>query len=177
MTNIKYDDVLTAADAFSNASADDKNKLRWALENAITSYAQVWADEQKADLEVKLAAEIEMREFNSKSQQHQRSEAQREKVRADNLNTEAHELSEKLIVCRRENKELKAQCEARNREQNSLEEQKNHNAECCYTRDEKIKVMEEVLQAARLLCANLDNGGVGHKSLVENFRKLDEEVK
>ena len=87
----KYDDVLTAADAFANASEKNvKDKLRWALENAITSYAQAWADE---------------------------------------LNAVEKEHSDKA------------------------------------------------LQAARLLCANLDNGGVGHKSLVENFRKFDEEVK
>jgi hypothetical protein len=144
MSNITIDDVLKAADEYR--SSQDPSKTRWDLENAITNYAQAWADEQKADLEVKLAAEIEMREFNSKSQQHQRSEAQREKVQADNLNTEAHELSEKLIVCRREKKEFK-------------------------------ESTDKALQAARLLCANLDNGGVGHKSLVENFRKLDEEVK
>jgi hypothetical protein len=88
----KYDDVLAAADAYANAGSDKniKDKLRWALENAITSYAQAWADELNAI-----------------------DKAKRDKA----------------------------------------------------------------LEAARLLCANLDNGGVGHKSLVENFRKMDEEVK
>lgn len=36
----------------------------------------------------------------------------------------------------------------------------------------KIEKMERALEAARLLCANLRNGGVGHMSLVENFDKL-----
>jgi uncharacterized protein (UPF0335 family) len=146
----KYDDVLKAADDYRfSQDATITHKARWNLENAITSYAQAWADEQLKN----------------------------EKERSERLNTEAHDLSEKLIVCRREKKELNAQCEARNKDQNSLEEQRDHNAECVKIRDDKIKIMNDALQAARLLCANLDNGGVGHKTLVENFRKLDEEIK
>jgi len=152
----KYDDVLKAADEYRAADDSDLShlgfnfsslsaKARWNLENKITGYAQTWADEQKKEVQERYDA--------------------REK--------EAHELSEKLIVCRRENKELRAQCAARNKEQNSLEEQRDHNAECCRIRDEKIKTMNEALEAARLLCANLRNGGTGHMTLVENFDKLD----
>lgn len=36
--------------------------------------------------------------------------------------------------------------------------------------------MRDALQAARMLCANLETGGTGHMSLVENFRKLDEKI-
>lgn len=143
--SIKIDDVLTAADAYANAPVNltgptyfedksNKDKLRWALDNAITSYAQALADEQKAELEVKLDAEVEMRERNAKSQQHQRSEAQREKARADKLERELNALINK-------------HCDTDN-----------------------------ILEAARLLCVNLDNGGVGHKALVENFRKLDDAI-
>jgi hypothetical protein len=37
-----------------------------------------------------------------------------------------------------------------------------------------LKLKEDALQAARLLCANLDNGGIGSKALVDNFRSIDE---
>ncbi len=33
--------------------------------------------------------------------------------------------------------------------------------------------MEKALQAARLLCANLEHGGTGHMALVDNFQRLD----
>lgn len=36
--------------------------------------------------------------------------------------------------------------------------------------------MQDALEAARLLCANLDNGGVGRATLVDNFRLRDEKV-
>lgn len=159
---MNYDDVLKAADEYRfSQDATVTRKARLALENAITNYAQYWANEQ--------------------------------------------------------NKALQAQCEARNKEQNSLEEQRNHNADCCVIRDEKIKVLleklrlikevatnaglydnpmesikqyaksalentkiedprDKVLEAARLLCANLRHGGHGHMTLVENFEKFDDET-
>ncbi len=39
-----------------------------------------------------------------------------------------------------------------------------------------IEKMEEALKAARLLCANLEQGGQGHMTLVQNFYKYDGEV-
>jgi hypothetical protein len=32
-----------------------------------------------------------------------------------------------------------------------------------------IKVMEDTIHAGKLLCANLERGGVGQQSLIENF--------
>lgn len=39
-----------------------------------------------------------------------------------------------------------------------------------------IKAMEDALSAARLLCANLERGGEGHATLVDNFRLLDDSI-
>jgi hypothetical protein len=36
--------------------------------------------------------------------------------------------------------------------------------------------MQDALEAARLLCANLQNGGVGSETLVDNFQILDEKI-
>jgi hypothetical protein len=38
------------------------------------------------------------------------------------------------------------------------------------------RAMQDALEAARLLCANLDNGGVGSATLVDNFRLQDDKV-
>ncbi len=166
----KYDDVLYAADVYRTANDSPfiglVAKARWNLENAITSYAQAWSDEQN----VALLDQIKKIKFTMSTCDESKGDLESKIIK---LNSEAHELSEKLIKCRRENKELRAQCAARNKEQNSLEEQRDHNAECCRIRDEKIKTMNEALEAARLLCANLRNGGTGHMTLVENFDKLD----
>jgi hypothetical protein len=197
--SVKYDDVLAAADAYSDAyhyDSDVKKKLHFALENAITNYAQAWANEQNKEildkvrlikeisvnsglydspmssirdyavwaltnsdvdeLKGRLDAEVAVREFVCKANQYQR-DAKREKARADKLE--------------RENRELKAQCEARNKEQNSLEEQRDHNAECCKFRDDKINAIKSVLDAARV-----DNGGT-NKTLVDYFKELHDLVK
>jgi hypothetical protein len=37
----------------------------------------------------------------------------------------------------------------------------------------EYRAMEKALEAARLLCANLANGGHGHMTLVNNFHNLD----
>ena len=37
----------------------------------------------------------------------------------------------------------------------------------------EYRAMEKALEAARLLCANLANGGQGHMTLVNNFHNLD----
>jgi hypothetical protein len=37
----------------------------------------------------------------------------------------------------------------------------------------ELTKMENALQAARLLCANLEHGGYGHAALVDNFQRLD----
>jgi hypothetical protein len=39
-----------------------------------------------------------------------------------------------------------------------------------------MEQMEKVLERARLLCANLENGGVGHMTLVRSFQELDEKL-
>lgn len=39
-----------------------------------------------------------------------------------------------------------------------------------------IQSMDDALQAARLLCANLDNGGHGKQTLIDNFRILDDKI-
>ena len=41
---------------------------------------------------------------------------------------------------------------------------------------DKMEAMEKALEAARLLCANLDNGGIGSARLVDNFRNFDDKV-
>lgn len=38
------------------------------------------------------------------------------------------------------------------------------------------RAMQDALEAARLLCANLDNGGVGSATLVDNFRLQDDKI-
>lgn len=45
-----------------------------------------------------------------------------------------------------------------------------------YDLAQMIRQKDDALEAARLLCANLDNGGVGHMTLVEHFRSLDEKT-
>ena len=39
-----------------------------------------------------------------------------------------------------------------------------------------IQAMDNALDAARVLCANLDNGGIGKQTLIDNFRLLDESI-
>jgi hypothetical protein len=41
----------------------------------------------------------------------------------------------------------------------------------------EVQHMQRALEAARLLCANLDNGGTGHQALVNHFRELDDLTK
>lgn len=42
---------------------------------------------------------------------------------------------------------------------------------------EHYQAMEAALEAARLLCINLSNGGQGHMALVKNFQEKDDMVK
>jgi hypothetical protein len=46
------------------------------------------------------------------------------------------------------------------------------NVDTSYLRDQFVK-MNRALADARLLCANLRRGGVGHMTLVENFQDTD----
>ena len=39
-----------------------------------------------------------------------------------------------------------------------------------------VQRQNAALQAARLLCANLDNGGQGYQTLVETFRNLHDNI-
>jgi hypothetical protein len=38
------------------------------------------------------------------------------------------------------------------------------------------RAMQSALEAARLLCSNLQNGGEGHMTLVDNFHILDDTI-
>lgn len=182
----KYDDVLAVADAYSNASGDKvkQDKLRMALENAVTSYAQAWSDDQHKEItgKVKLIKEIatnsglydypmaSIRDYANSTLENSKVEdipcyikhINKLNAKYDAREKEAHDLSEKII-------KLRAEIKARNKEQNDLEEQRNHNADCVFARD-------KALEAARLLCANLDNGGHGHMTLVENFHNIDDKI-
>lgn len=189
----KYDDVLSAVETYRSATdKDSASKAHWALENAITSYAQSWSDDQTKEIldKVRLIKEISanaglydyplasIKEYvksileNTKIEdlpcyvEQLRKLDERYKAREK----EAHELSEKIIA-------LRSEIKARNKEQNDLEEQRNHNADCVKLRDDKIKVMEEALEAARLLCANLRQGGQGHMTLVDDFCQKDDKIK
>lgn len=39
---------------------------------------------------------------------------------------------------------------------------------------DRMEKMERVLEMARLLCANLEHGGVGHMSIVNKLRDMDD---